>query len=295
MARIFVLFLCACALLVSAQDKPVEKIPSEKAPPEVDAALRARVKQFYQAHVDAKYRLADQVVAEESKDLFFAAAKPKYRGFEIVRINFMDNFTKAEATVACKGEWYMHGQQMPVTMPVTSNWKLINGEWFWYIIPVTTVKTPFGTMNYNAAGEAAANSAPPVPALPADPHVLAARILSQVKLDRDDVQLSSYEPSSAEIHISNGMPGQITLRSEIDGAFPGLKVELDKTQVGPRETATLKITCDPKDRAPKPTLTARVYVETTNQVLPVKITFAIPPEMEKLIPKSARPVAPSEP
>ena len=40
---------------------------------EMDEALRARIHKFYQAHVDAKYRIADQVVAEDSKDLFFAA------------------------------------------------------------------------------------------------------------------------------------------------------------------------------------------------------------------------------
>jgi hypothetical protein len=58
----------------------------QKAPPEVDEALRARVTKFYQAHVDGKYRLADEVVAEDSKDAFFEARKPRYRKFELSRI-----------------------------------------------------------------------------------------------------------------------------------------------------------------------------------------------------------------
>ena len=42
----------------------------EKAPPHVDQTLRERVKIFYQAHVDGKFRVADTVVHEDSKDAF---------------------------------------------------------------------------------------------------------------------------------------------------------------------------------------------------------------------------------
>ena len=58
------------------------------------------------------------------------------------------------------------------------------------------------------------------------------------------------------------------------------------------DTAVLKINCEPKDRSAKPTLTARITVEPTNQVFTVRVTFAIPPEVEKQIPKSARPAPP---
>ena len=47
----------------------------EKAPPEVDEALRARITRFYQAFIDGKFRLADALVADDSKDVFFAAEK----------------------------------------------------------------------------------------------------------------------------------------------------------------------------------------------------------------------------
>ncbi len=278
--------LILCVFALAAQEKKPEP---PAAPPEVDAALRARIQQFYQAHVDGKYRLADQVVAEDSKDWFFAAAKPRYLGFEIIRINYSDEFKKAEAVVSCQADWYVRGTKMKVNLPSTSLWKVVDGQWFWYIVPVTEVKTPFGTMNYN--GGAVKDGAPPaaVPGLPGDPQVLAQKILEQVQTDKQDLLLSSYEASSGEVKIFNKMQGPITLRAEIDGAFPGLTFKLDKTEVKAGDSATLQIRFKPKDRVAKPSLTARVYVEPTAQVLPVKLTFAIPPEIEKLIPKDARP------
>ncbi len=280
--------LCAHLVLSQESAPPLERVSSDKAPPELDKALRARVSQFYQAHVDAKYRLADLVVSEDSKDLFFAAPKPKYDGFEIVRINYWPDFSKAEAVVATKGSWYIRGQKMPVTMPLTSNWKVVDGQWFWYVVPVKEYATPFGPMHRDNADSPAA-PATAVAAIPGDPRVLAEQILSSVKVDLNEVMLSSYEPATAQVHVSNGMQGNITLRADIDGAFPGLSLEFDQTTIAAGKAATLTIKCDPKDKAAKPTLTARIYVDPTNQIIPVKLMFAIPPEIEKMIPKEARP------
>lgn len=270
--------LCLCGL--SAQD---QKVDSAQAPPEIDAALRARITQFYQAHVDAKYRVADQVVAEDSKDAYFAAAKPKYLTFQILKITYSDRFTKAESLVSCEAEWVFHGKRSTVKLPATSLWKIENGQWFWYVLPATERQTPFGTMHYNSGAPAETR-----PALPADPEVLAKQILSSVRTDKKSLTLSSYEPSSGEVTITNGMQGSIALRADIDGRFPGLSFKLSKTELKAGETATLRITCEPKDRVAKPTLTARIYVEPISQIIPIQLTFAIPPEIEKLIPKEAR-------
>lgn len=286
MIRLSLMILFACALV--AQDN---KVTSEQAPPEVDAALRARIRQFYQAHVDGKYRVADQVVAEDAKDAFFAASKPRYLGFDIIRINYSENFTKAEAVVSCLADWYMRGSKMKVNIPGTSLWKVVDGEWFWYVQPVTERNTPFGVMHYN---NGAKEGEPPAPAaaIPGDPLVLAQRILNSVKTDKTQLMLSSYQASSGEVKIINGMQGPISLRVDIDGKLDGMSFRLDKTDVKAGDAATLKIEYNPKDKVPKPTLTARVYVEPTNQVLPVQLFFAIPPEIEKQIPKEARPKIP---
>ncbi len=285
--------LCAaifCAAFVFAQETPV---PSEKAPKEVDDALRARVKQFYQAHVDAKYRIADQVVAEESKDAFFAAAKPKYLGFEIVRINYTDDFTKAQAVVFCETDWYFHGNKSKVKMPANSLWKVIDGQWYWYVLPITELKTPFGIMHYNSSDGTEQKAAEPVAPIPGDPQILAQRILQSVQTDKTELTLSSYQPATAEVVIKNGMQGPISIRADIDGKFEGMTFSFNKTELKAGETAILKISYAPKDRVPKPTLTARVYVDPTNQVIPIQLYFALPPDLEKLIPKDARPSQPA--
>jgi hypothetical protein len=60
------------------------------APPEVEKALRERISGFYQAYVDGKFRLAEQYVAEDTKDLHYNQEKKKYRSYEIVKITFDD-------------------------------------------------------------------------------------------------------------------------------------------------------------------------------------------------------------
>ena len=47
--------------------------PAEAPPPEVDQALRARISEFYQDHVDGKFRQAEALVAAETKDSFYGA------------------------------------------------------------------------------------------------------------------------------------------------------------------------------------------------------------------------------
>ena len=90
------------------------------------------------------------------------------------------------------------------------------------------------------------------------------------------------------------MQGPITVSANIDHAFPGLTYSFDKTEVKAGETATLTVKCEPKNRAPKPTLTILIRVETTDQVYPVKLTFAIPPEVEKQLPPALRPKPPAQ-
>ena len=75
----------SCAVVV-AQTKPTDVF--EKAPPQIDDALRENVAKFFKAHVDGKFRQAEEVIAEDSKDFFYNMEKQRYFSFEIVRINY---------------------------------------------------------------------------------------------------------------------------------------------------------------------------------------------------------------
>src|SRR5579871_2578535 len=67
-------------------------LPLDKPPQDVDDALRSRIKTFYDYHVTQKYRMAEQLVAEESKDDFYVMSKPELRAFRIGNIEYSENF-----------------------------------------------------------------------------------------------------------------------------------------------------------------------------------------------------------
>ena len=83
--------VCTAALAQNASEifnKPPEK---------VDEALRARITEFYQDHLAGKFREAESLVAEDTKDFFYNTNKPRYLGFSIQKIEYSDHFTKAKA------------------------------------------------------------------------------------------------------------------------------------------------------------------------------------------------------
>jgi len=269
-----------CAAMVPAQDLKAagaetkkEKVPSSQAPPEVDAALRSRVSQFFQAHVDGKYRVADQVVAEESKDAYFAMAKPKFESFEIINVEYSDNFSKADVLVGAKGVMTFHRNAIPVTMPKRTAWKLIDGQWFWYVpAPTGETQTAFGVMH--TSPRTGDGSAPRRGLIPGDPKVLAEQILTGVKTDTNAVELPCSPSGQATVTIRNESPGTVNLSVRADNTFAGLVLDLDpKSVAAAGGTATLTVKCDAKDQAAHAPLTAQILVDPTGQVLDVKVTF----------------------
>src|SRR6187401_2055965 len=76
-----------------------------KPPAGVDEALRARINEFYRHHVKQQFRQAEALVAEDTKDFFYSHNKPQYLSFEISRIEYSKDFTKAKATII--GEQYI--------------------------------------------------------------------------------------------------------------------------------------------------------------------------------------------
>lgn len=286
-------FLIAC-VLAPGQDNPDL---FEKAPAPIDDALRARVNQFYSAYTSGKFREAYPLVAEDSQDAFLAASKDIMKSCEILRIKYSDNFTSADVVEGCKGEWVYHGVKTPTSFPLTSHWKIIDGQWFWYYVKPSMVPSPFSPTGFIAvptdtptAADAAAKSRP---AIPANPMEAARGILSKVRVDKTTVKLRGYETSKDELHVINEMPGEISL--SIDPIpFPGLKITPGKTRLQANEQTTVvfeyrlddaSIECGECAKRVKSTLTAQFRIQPTGQLFPISITFGIPPELEKQIPK----------
>jgi hypothetical protein len=263
MSRVF-LFL----LLVSGSWAQTPGNLLDKAPPDVDEALRDRITRFYQAHVDRKLiRQADQYVAEDTKDFFFESNKPNYLEFKIDKIIYSENFTKAKAIVNCKMIVPMPGfGNTPMTVPAPSTWKIENGQWVWYVDQTLGRETPFGRMK-PAEGATPGGG---LPSLASGPDIQA--LWKSVRADKNSVQLSASQESSDEVTISNKMPGSISLRLDY-AKTQGLEIGLDRTELKPGEQARIRLRFQPQKRPAPKTAEVRVMVEPTNQMIPIAVTF----------------------
>jgi hypothetical protein len=251
----------------------------DKAPPAIDEALRARVSKFYGAFVSGKFKEAYLLVANDSQDQFFELSKDQYKSFEIIKTRYSENFTKAVVLTSVKSDWRWHGVVTPTTFPLTTNWKIEDGEWVWHYVKPTMAASPFsptGFVPIPADTPAAKPSA-----LPGDVAGTAQGILSKVGIDKRSVRLRTYESSQDVIHVRNDMPGAVTLNLD-KLEMPGLKITLGKTQLQAHEETTIQFAWsldDPSvlcpDCAKKTTgsPTVQLHVAQTAQVFPITIVF----------------------
>jgi hypothetical protein len=205
----------------------VTALAQQTAPAAADAekALRARAEQFYQLEVDGKFRQAEALVAEDSKDYYFNNGKPRIRSFQIGKIEFQDDGTRAVVTLIAKVIMTAPGlsaAEVPVTARHT--WKFENGDWSWYIDQKAEIDTPFGKMR--PAGADANGSPAGLPDF--------TKPLGMVSIDRTSVDLSN---GTGKVTITNHLPGSISLR--IGNHPQGLIVEVDKSQLAQGENAVI--------------------------------------------------------
>ena len=242
----------------------------QQPPKEVDDALRARVTQFYQASVDRKYRLAMEVVAEDSRDYFFEMDKPHYYGFEIAGIKYSDQFKRAVVTVLCDTEMNMLPQgKVRVKAPLKSQWKLDNGEWFWFASRNAGRSTPFGMFSPPASG-----SSTPAPALPSGlppigkiPAVANSRAISA---DKTEIVLDPSQPSSDAITLSNGLDGPVGIELYVLET-PGLSARAERNSI-PAKGST-RVVFDYRPSSDRKIGKVLINVLPMGPVIPVKIAF----------------------
>ncbi len=254
----FALFALFAAFAFAQGNDPFKPKP----PADVDAALRARVQAFFDLHVQGQFRKAEELVAEDTKDFFYTRNKPKYLSCEISRIDYTDNFTKANALVICEQYIMMPGfADHPMKVPTPSAWILENGKWCWYVDQDALRNTPWGRMS---PGPYPTKDPAPPPALPnisTSPDFL----YKQIQLDKDSVRLKAGE--SAEVTISNGAPGPMSV--SLPAALPGIEAKIDKPTMSAGGKAVLTL------RAAKGAKSGvlNVQVVQTMHLLPIQITI----------------------
>ena len=232
-----------------------------KPPAKVDAALRARVQAFFELHVKGQFRQAEELVAQDTKDFFYKGNKPKYLSFEISRIDYSANFTKAKVTVVCEQYNMMPGfADRPMKVPTPSTWKLEHGKWYWYVDQDALLNTPWGRMK---PGESTGKGAA-LPSLASIP-TSADFLYKLIRLDKTAVQLRAGE--SAEVTIASSAPGPVEL--SVPAALPGIEAKLDKGTLpgGGKAILTLHAATGAKSGV------LNIQVEPTMQQLPIQITI----------------------
>jgi len=265
----------------------------EKAPPDVDAALRARINEFYGDFVAGKFRQADALVAEDSKDTFFAAEKRRYNACTIGTITYSENFSKAKVVTTCDTEYFFAANRFPVKLPIVSMWRIENGQWFWFVIPLSeqdTYNSPFGPVPRPKGDQTGAEpggqpaNAPAV-SIP-DPAAVLAQVKNGVRIDRNSIDFNGAKESKQEIHVKNTLPGRATVVAEYSG-IPGFSVTPAKAELSAGQEVTMVFAFDPKDPKVKckeclanpqsrAAGTVTLRVDPTGQALPVQINFVTP-------------------
>ena len=235
-----------------------------QAPPEVEQALRTRVSEFYQLQVDHKFRQAEQLIAEDSKDFYYESKKPDLKSFSIKKIEYSPDFQKAKVTISTKAEIMFPGTG-PVLMDVNvpGNWKLEDGKWCWFIDKEALLETPFGKVKAPSDGAES------------DPRAMfqaaaSGQMQHAVTADREQIQLDPAHPKPEAVTLKNVLPGPVTLK--VMTSSPGLKVTIAKPQLAAGESTQATIV--PVENAPARPDKVVLAVTPVQQTVTIAIKWA---------------------
>lgn len=262
--RFLLLYGClAFAGTVFAQDDPLKRL--EAAPPAIDSALRERVQSFYQAFVDAKFRRADEVVHEDSKDFFFTARKQQYKAFSITSITYRNNFQEAEVMTLVDADMPtpMTGP-MPMKLPMTTQWKMDQGKWWWYV-KEEVINTPFG--QYKRDPNAPVTQKPPTEGERLNPFAQAA----QMKVQPSPVILEQGNSWKAVAKLANTLSGSVALEMELAPEVRGLDARLSKSSLGAGEATEITVEYQPATGEAAKSATLHVVVKPLGRKIPVQV------------------------
>jgi hypothetical protein len=230
-----------------------------RAPADVDQALRARITEFFHYHVTGEHRKAEALVADDTKDYFYDGNKPRYLSFELGKIDYSDGYTKAKAMVTVKMPVMLPGFNGKIMdIPTASYWKLIDGKWYWYVDAAMRNASPMGEMK---PGPPRADGAPPRPVIATTMQ----EVFAQVRADKASVEVKAGSPD--QIVITNGMIGPINV--SVLGEIEGIEAAFDRAEIKPGEKATLTVKA--AEGAKAGALTVRI--RETGQTIPVQVVL----------------------
>lgn len=270
--KLHTLLLVSLSLsLSSASGQAVGGTGFNRPPAGVDEALRDRIQEFYKLEQEGRFRKAEGLVCEESRDRYYDMEKKRWTSVDIVQTSYEEGFTKAKATVALGTTLTTFSGPLPVKAPMTTLWNFEKGAWCRYIPEPSKdgINTPFGPMK--SVPSEAGSSNPfgnAMASLPTSQEQLEA----MVRLSRSQASLP-VGGGTDKVEVMNGMPGSIELRVVCPGVV-GLECELSSSEVPSGGKAALNLKFTPHaDKFRPPTADVRLVVEPLGVTKTIRIQF----------------------
>ncbi len=244
-------------------------------------ALRARVTQFLQYHVEGNFRKAYDMIADDTKDDYFNGGKVQIKGFTVDKLVFTtDNFTKATVTATLSKTMNIIGQEFPAMVPSVTTWKVENGKWVWTNDVKSAGNTPMDpptARRPEATTPAGKDTGADLPKVLDDRTLEAATnsILQQVGVDKRQVTLSTNEVSEDRVVFHNGMPGSVQLELGVPD-IPGFSAKVGQMFVPAGADVPVVFRYEPGGPAKlmATPITVQLAVQPLNQTFTIQVNFS---------------------
>lgn len=279
--RLQPILLLAASLLSFAQTPSAAQ--SAAPPAEVDKALRSRATAFFQYQKDGNFRKSYELVAEESKDYYFSAAKQQGLPFTIGEIEYSDAFSKAAVKAIVTQKMGISGQQIEIPSIVTTRWKMEKGEWVWYHdASKDTLLTVVGEL---PTGGATAGMPPPADASqpakssplpkdlsPAAAMAAASKLIPKATIDKSTITFTLGKEATDTITFRNENVGQVRVFVGVKGATDDVTVEPVDTLLTANAELPVKVSYKPTAAAPRRTV-VEFIIEPFDSVYRIPVRF----------------------
>jgi hypothetical protein len=233
-----------------------ETPPSSKpVPAKVDAALRARVTDFYQSQMAGNFRKSYDLVSKESQDYFLSISKEKATVFKIDAIEYRDKFSRAVVKVATTNHVLVGFHAIDLPTFAVSYWKVEGGKWVWYHDPEQDRPNFFGL----PVGEVSKSDAALAQSVPKDtsPEATAAAAKAALSgandkpfLDKLSLQFILGTEDTQEVSVHNAFNGEVRLVVYMPEESIGVFVEPAEVKMEAFSDTTLKFHYLPLYREP---------------------------------------------
>ncbi len=242
----------------------------QKPPAGAERSLRDRVERFYSLYQQEKFREAESLVAQESRDAFYTMPKNPVKAFRVESITWANDYRSAEVLVACESVSPLAGSGT-VKIPVRGSWKQLENQWYLVVErrpPPSLPPSPVPERSQSLEGFGATQ-----PGGPDTPNPLpAGRPLFSVEPRTISFPRDAAAVTERTVIISNRMPGPLQL---VLGAMalPGLSASLSSPTVQAFGYTTLKISYDPARGRPAGQHSVGLLIQPISQPVAITVRF----------------------